>query len=81
MHIQIYSKENCIYCSKALLLAQKIDSNYEEHTYEKFMLNEHFTREELVELFPDAKTFPQISIDKIKIGGYDEFKRVYEHLK
>ena len=81
MHIQIYSKENCIYCSKALQLAQKVDSNYEEHTYEKFMLDEDFTREELMELFPEAKTFPQITIDKIKIGGYNEFKRVYEHLK
>ena len=81
MHIQIYSKENCVYCSKALKLAEKIDSDYEEHTYEKFMLNEHFTIEELVQLFPAAKTFPQITIDKIKIGGYDEFKKVCEYLE
>ena len=63
MKIIIYSKENCIYCSKALKLAQKVDSDWEEHTYEKFMLNEHFTIEELVQLFPNAKTFPQITID------------------
>ena len=81
MHIQIYSKENCIYCSKALKLAEDVDSRYEEHTYEKFMLHEHFTIEELVQLFPDAKTFPQITIDKIKIGGYHEFKKVCEYLE
>ena len=44
------------------------------------MLNEHFTIEELVQLFPKAKTFPQITIDKIKIGGYQELKRVGEHI-
>ena len=42
------------------------------------MLNEHFTIEELVQLFPEAKTFPQITIDKIKIGGYQELKRIEE---
>jgi len=81
VHIQIYSKENCIYCSKALQLAQKINSKYEEHTYEKFMLDEDFNREELMQLFPKAKTFPQITIDKISIGGYTEFAKVCEYLK
>ena len=45
------------------------------------MLDEDFTREQLLEVFPDAKTFPQITIDKIKIGGYDEFKKVCEYLE
>ena len=80
MHIKIYSKRNCVYCSKAERVAKEIVQN-PKHTYDKFMLNEHFTVEELVQLFPDAKTFPQITIDKIKIGGYDEFKKVCEYLK
>ena len=79
MHIQIYSKQNCTYCTKAEYLAKKIVENSDsDHTYEKFMLNEHFTIEELVQLFPKAQTFPQITIDKIKIGGYQELKRVEE---
>ena len=80
MHIQIYSKENCPFCTKAVKLAEKVNSKYEQHTYEKFMLNKDFTREELMELCPYAKTFPQITIDKIKIGGYNEFKRVCRDL-
>ena len=77
MHIQIYSKRNCTYCTKSESLAKKIVEN-SDHTYEKFMLNEHFTIEELVQLFPLAKTFPQITIDKIKIGGYQELKKIEE---
>ena len=80
MHIQIYSKTNCIYCTKALRLAEKVDSSYEEHTYDKYMLDTDFTREQLLEKFPTAKTFPQITIDGISIGGYEEFNRVCEHL-
>ena len=32
-----------------------------------------FTREELFEKFPSARTFPQITMDGILIGGYTEF--------
>ena len=32
-----------------------------------------FTREELFENFPGARTFPQIRIDGEAIGGYDNF--------
>ena len=36
------------------------------------MLDEDFTREELFEQFPTARTFPQIRIDGDSIGGYNE---------
>ena len=81
MHVQIYTKENCIFCTKALKLAQKINAKYEEHTYDKYMLNEDFNREQLLEKFPYAKTFPQITIDGIHIGGYTEFAKVCEYLE
>ena len=32
------------------------------------------SREELLELFPTARTFPQITIDGESIGGYTEFE-------
>ena len=38
------------------------------------MLDEDFTREELFEKFPTARTFPQITIDDESIGGYTEFE-------
>ena len=73
MKIEIYSKPACPFCDKALFLAQQVVQE-SVHTYNKFMLNEDFTREELFEKFPTARTFPQITIDGESIGGYDDFK-------
>ncbi len=42
--------------------------------YKKYMLDVDFSREELVEKFPSARTFPQITIDGELIGGYTEFE-------
>jgi glutaredoxin 1 len=74
MHIQIYSKEQCPYCTRAVQLAEKITTaGYD--TYDKYMLNIDFTREQLLEKFPNARTFPQITIDGMSIGGYTEFEK------
>lgn len=74
MHIQIYSKENCPYCTAAVRLATQLSSQ-PNHTYDKYMLDEDFTREQLLEKFPTARTFPQITIDGLSIGGYQEFQK------
>lgn len=84
MHIEIYSKEQCMYCDMAVKKAEsmslnttsfgeKVESNI---TYKKYMLNEDFNREELLKLFPNARTFPQILINGQHIGGWQEFKDV-----
>ena len=73
MKIEIYSKPACPFCDKALFLAQQVVQE-SVHTYNKFMLDEDFTREELFEKFPTARTFPQITIDGETIGGYTEFE-------
>jgi glutaredoxin len=41
-----------------------------DFTYKE--LNKDFTRENLNEKFPGAKTFPQIQVDGENIGGYTE---------
>ena len=69
----VYSKPACPFCDKALFLAQQVVQE-SVHTYNKYMLNEDFTREELFEKFPTARTFPQITIDGESIGGYTEFE-------
>ena len=74
MHIQIYSKPHCPYCDMAIRLAQNITHETREITYDKYMLDEDFTREQLFEKFPTARTFPQVTIDGESIGGYTEFK-------
>ncbi len=73
MKIEIYSKPACPFCDKALFLAQQVVQE-SSHTYNKYMLDEDFTREELFEKFPTARTFPQITIDGESIGGYTEFE-------
>jgi glutaredoxin 3 len=69
--IEIFGKDECPYCDFALKKAQK---DGKEYVYKK--LGYDFTREELFEQFPTARTFPQIKIDGVAIGGWEAFKAV-----
>ena len=68
--IEIYGRDNCGYCDRAIALAERLQVDF---TYKK--LDTDFTREQLLEQFPNAKTFPQIRINGNYIGGYTEFLR------
>jgi len=65
--IEIFGKTMCPFCDKAKALCEKEGLEY---TYSQ--LGEDFTREELFEQFPTARTFPQIRVDGKAIGGYDQ---------
>tara|TARA_B110000503_G_C7102675_1_gene394530 strand:- start:859 stop:1107 length:249 start_codon:yes stop_codon:yes gene_type:complete len=69
MKVEIYSKPACPFCVQAKALAER-----EGHELTYKMLDEDFSREELFEVFPTARTFPQIIVDGNKIGGFTEFK-------
>ena len=64
--IEIYGKPNCPFCDKAKSLCEQ-----KKLEYEYKQLDVDFTREELFEQFPGARTFPQIRVDGENIGGYD----------
>jgi len=64
MKITIYGREGCEFCKQAIALGEI----YGEVTY--LELDKDYTREVFKELFPEAKTFPQIMINDEKIGGY-----------
>ncbi len=66
--VEIWGKPGCPYCERAKQLCKKFSLNYIYH-----QLDEDFTREELLEKFPDAKTFPQIVVNDEYVGGYDNF--------
>ena len=66
--IEIYGKPACPSCTKAKALCESRGYKFEYYT-----LGSEFTREELFEQFPTARTFPQIRIDGEAIGGYDNF--------
>lgn len=65
--IEIYSKPNCPYCSRAKTLLNTRKVNFTE-----YKLNEDFTREFLVEKYPNAMTFPVVVVDGYHIGGFTQ---------
>lgn len=88
MYIKIYSKDNCPFCDKAAFeairfggfLREKVhpDVNpYPNFDYRIYKLGDDFDMKDLIEIFPTARTFPQISIEfdngvRKEIGGYDQ---------
>lgn len=73
MKVEIFSKPDCGYCVMAKSLAENKNLNYEVK-----MLDVDFTKEELFEQFPGARSFPQIRVDGVSIGGFDQFKKLLE---
>ncbi len=72
MLYEIYTKDDCPYCQMAKAALQSINVSFSEQK-----LHRDFTREQIREKFPMAKTFPIIVLDGFVLGGYTEFK---EHL-
>ena len=71
--IEIYGKTQCPFCDKAKALCEREDMEY---TYKQ--LGEDFGGEEMLEIFPNARTFPQIIVDGNKIGGYTELQALVD---
>jgi glutaredoxin 3 len=65
--ITIYTKENCIYCTRAKTLMKSREISFQEEK-----LDEDFTIGEFQISFPGHKTFPVIIKDGYTIGGYVE---------
>lgn len=63
----IWSKDNCSFCTKAKRLLDSKGIKYEERK-----IGEQWTREQLLEAVPDARTVPQIFLNDSYIGGYNE---------
>jgi glutaredoxin len=71
--IEIWGKPACPFCEAAKLLCENRNLKY---TYKQ--LDVDFTREEILENFPGAKTFPQVIVGGTKIGGYDKLTSYLE---
>ena len=71
MSIEIWGKPACPSCNaaKALCETRGYDYSYKE-------LGKDFDREQMLEKFPTARTFPQIIVDGQKIGGYTDFEKL-----
>lgn len=66
----IWSKYHCPYCdqAKALMNARGIE-------FEERKIGDGFTKDDLLEAVPNARTVPQIFIDNRLIGGFTELKK------
>ena len=76
MAIVMYSKDDCIFCEKARSLLKVKAKEFVE-----YKLGKDFDRDTLLEMFPDARTFPVITLDKQFIGGYNELSKLIEEWK
>jgi glutaredoxin 3 len=70
MKAVIWSKYQCPYCDQAkALLTQK------GYTIEERKIGDGYTKEDLLEAVPTARTVPQIFINEQLIGGFTELKK------
>jgi len=69
MKVVVWSKYNCTSCDQAkLLLGQR------EIAFEERKIGDGYTKEELLEEIPTARSVPQIIINGKIIGGVSELK-------
>ena len=73
MKATLWSKYNCPYCDQAKALLKNKGIPFEEKK-----IGDGYTKEELLEAVPNARTDPQIFLDDKLIGGFQELN---EHLK
>jgi len=71
--IEIYGKAQCPFCDQAKTLCEQ-----RQFEYRYYQLDVDFTRDEVLELFPGARTFPQIKVNGQKIGGWSDFPQYLE---
>jgi glutaredoxin 3 len=69
-NVIIWSKYNCPYCDQAKALLKRQDVRFEERK-----IGDGYTKEELLEAIPTARTVPQIIINGNLIGGFTELRK------
>tara|TARA_Y100000361_G_scaffold40963_1_gene35125 strand:+ start:218 stop:487 length:270 start_codon:yes stop_codon:yes gene_type:complete len=74
MKVIIYSKNNCIYCSKAKVMLDNLGIEYTEKKFEDFKSVDDM----LEDIGKKVKTMPQIKIDGELIGGYHQLVEYFD---
>jgi len=70
MKATVWSKNACPFCDQAKNLLKSRGIEFEERNVSK-----DWTREQLLEAVPTARTLPQIFLDDAYIGGFTELRR------
>jgi len=72
--IVVWSRNNCPYCVRAKNLLDIQDLKYEERNISEGV----WSREQLLEACPGARTVPQIVMNDTVIGGYDQLEEYFK---
>ena len=70
MQATVWSKDFCGFCDRAKRLLEQKGIKYEERK-----IGSGWTKEQLLESVPTARTVPQIFLDDQLIGGFTELKQ------
>jgi glutaredoxin 3 len=70
----VWSKYNCPYCDQAKALLKQRGIPFEEKK-----IGDGYTKEELLEAIPTARTVPQIFLGEELVGGFQELKKRLEN--
>ena len=76
MTIVIYSKTNCVYCTKAKNLVNNLGLDYTEKSLEKDF--ESDPSKMLEDIGKNVRQMPQIKIDNELIGCYNQLVEYFE---
>ena len=66
----VWSKDSCPFCVQAKALLESKGIEYEERN-----VSQDWTREQLLEAVPNARTLPQIFLDQELVGGFTELRK------
>lgn len=66
----VWSKDACPYCDQAKGLLKMKGIEFEERN-----INQDWTKDQLLEAVPTARTLPQIFLDDKLIGGFTELQK------
>lgn len=66
----VWSKDACPFCVQAKALLESRGIEFEERNVQR-----DWTKEQLLEVVPNARTLPQIFLDDAYIGGFTELKK------
>jgi len=69
----VWSKYHCPYCDQAKALLGSRSIKFKENK-----IGDGYTKEDLLEAVPTARTVPQIIINGKSIGGFTELKKYIE---
>lgn len=70
MKAVVWSKNACPFCDQAKNLLKLKGIEFEERN-----INQDWTKEQLLEAVPDARTVPQIFLDGKLVGGFTELRK------